>query len=231
LIVKKYNSTLGTFVQQSCNIYFSDAAANFAIDPSGGGQSIAVGTTIAINDIFNDSTSTFLVLERFSTGATIITGNDVTPGPFVSGNQFTISASSSESGTFSTPVTATINGTTVSDFVAAVSAANVPYVSASVNSAGNIVITHSQGGSILLQNVVGTPVTTAGFTDATPFCFPPQSTTNGFVLSNWVTQPDFEYTASDTAPDQDPADGRLWTFRRGDQSTVLLSWIEPFLGV
>jgi hypothetical protein len=224
LVVKKYNSTLGTFVQQSCNIYFSDAAANFAIDPSGGGQSIAVGTTIAINDIYNDSTSTFLVLERFSTGATTITGNDVTPGPFVSGNQFTISASSSESGTFSTPVTATINGTTVSDFIAATSAANVPYVSASVNSAGAIVFTHSQGGTIILRNTVGTPVTTAGFNINVRGVRQRyvSGVASGLFLSNWVGSTTFAYTASNNAPDQDPDNGRLWYYSTTTQVDIMV---------
>jgi hypothetical protein len=32
------------------------------------------------------------------------------------------------------------------------------------------------------------------------------------TLSNWVTTDLFTYTASDTAPDQDPADGRLWFY-------------------
>jgi hypothetical protein len=46
----------------------------------------------------------------------------------------------------------------VADFITAVSAANIPYVSASVNAAGNIVFTHSQGGTIFLSNAVGTPI-------------------------------------------------------------------------
>ena len=63
-----------------------------------------------------------------------------------------------------TPVLATIGGTgTTADFVAAVSAAGVESVSASVSSDGAIVFTHSTGGSIRLTNNVGTPVTTAGF--------------------------------------------------------------------
>jgi hypothetical protein len=92
------------------------------------------------------------------------------------------------------------------------------------------VITHSQGGSILLQNVLGTPVTSAGFTDATPFCRPPSGTTNGIVLSNWVTQPDFEYTASDTAPDQDPADGRLWYYSSVDDCDIMINTSSGWRG-
>jgi hypothetical protein len=46
LIVKKYNATLGTFVQQNCPVYTGDAAANTALDPSGGGTNIPAGTTV-----------------------------------------------------------------------------------------------------------------------------------------------------------------------------------------
>jgi len=224
LIVKKYNSTLGTFVQQSCNVYGNDAAANFAIDPSGGGKTITAGSTYAQVDIYNDSTSTFLLLERYSTGSTIITGDNSAPGPFISGNTFTISASSSESGTFSTPVTATLTGTTVSNFVAAVSAAAVPYVSASVNSAGSIVLTHSQGGTIILINSIGTPVTTAGFNTTVRGIRQRYNNgvAQGLILSNWVGSTTFTYTASDSAPDQDPADGRLWYYSATNQVDIMI---------
>ena len=107
----------------------------------------------------------------------------------------------------------TIGGTgTVSDFIAAVSAANVPHVSASVNSAGNIVFTHALGGTITLAPVTGTPLTAAGFTLATPKARESSTIANTIVLSNFVTEPLFTYTASDNAPDQDPANGRLWYY-------------------
>jgi hypothetical protein len=215
LVVRRYSATLGDWILQDVTMYNNLAGANYALDPSGGGKNIPVGTIIAQSSAQFYLTTpadnfSYIVLQRAALGATIVTGTTV-PTTFINGNSFSIFAT--EAGTTAlsgTSANAVLTGTTPAAFCAAVSAANVPYVSASVNSAGNIVITHSQGGSILLQNVTGTPVTTAGFTDATPFCFPPQSTTNGIVLSNWVTQPDFEYTASDTAPDQDPADGRLW---------------------
>jgi hypothetical protein len=163
-------------------------------------------------------------LERYSTGSTIITGDNSAPGPFISGNTFTISASSSESGTFSTPVTATLTGTTVSNFVAAVSAAAVPYVSASVNSAGSIVLTHSQGGTIILINSIGTPVTTAGFNTTVRGIRQRYNNgvAQGLILSNWVGSTTFTYTASDSAPDQDPADGRLWYYSATNQVDIMI---------
>jgi hypothetical protein len=228
LIVKRYDGTLGEFVQQNCPAYTNDATANFALDPSGGGANIPAGATMAVNP-FNFSegyppSSDVQLLQRFATGATIITGNDITPGPFFVNNTFTISATSAGSATFSTPVTATLLGTTAADFVAAVSAAAVPNVSATINSSGAIVFTHSQGGSIRLINVVGAPVTTAGFSTAVRGVRINyvDAVAQGLLLSNWVGTPTFTYTASDTAPDQDPANGRLWYYSASTVADIMI---------
>jgi hypothetical protein len=220
LKIKKYSTTLGDWVAQTTNAYADDTAAILALDPSGGGKNIPVGTTYAQynasatltvpGEIVN--TFSFEILERTALGATIVTGT-TTPTAFTVGNSFLIYGS--EAGTTAiNEGTATIGGTgTISDFIAAVSAADVPFVSASVNSAGNIVFTHSQGGIIYLENVSGTAITTAGFTDSTALCRPdPQYLPPSLILSNFVTTPEFTYTASGTAPDQNPADGRLWYY-------------------
>ena len=102
------------------------------------------------------------------------------------------------------------------------SAANVPYVSASVNSAGAIVFTHSQGGEITLLNVTGTPVTTAGFTTSTTGVRGSTITNGALVLSNWVGDPTFDYTPSSVAPDQDPADGRLWYYSDVSDADIMI---------
>ena len=214
--VKKYNSTLGTFVLQNCPVYFSDSAADYGLDPSGGGQYIPAGATYAqVNPNGNaPTTAGLLVLERYATGPTIITGDlafTSTATPFTPGDTFTISASAAGSATLSSPVMVEIGGTgTIADFVSAVSAADVPYVSASVNSAGNLVFTHSQGGNIIVTDDTGTPITDAGFN--TTVRGVREGYNNALVLSNWVTTPTFTYTASSTAPDQDPANGRLWYY-------------------
>ena len=220
LVVKKFNSTLGTFVLQTCPVYYNDSSANYGLDPSGGGQYIAAGATYAQYDATpNDGTTPitagFLILERYATGPTIITGDiEFTSAqtPFTPGNTFSMSASAAGSSSTSAFVTVTIGGTgTIADFVSAVSAADLPYVSASVNSAGNLVFTHSQGGTILVDDTSGTPITAAGFNTTVRGCRTSISTAI-LALSNWVTTPTFTYTASDTGPDQDPADGRLWYY-------------------
>jgi hypothetical protein len=228
LIVKKYDSTLGRFVQQNCPGFGNESQANYTLDPSGGGTNIPAGATIAANP-YNfapdyPGTSELTIYQRYATGPTIITGNDTTPGPFFINNTFTISATAAGSPTFSTPVTATLLGTTVSDFVAAVSAAAVPNVSATVNSAGAVVFTHSQGGSIQLVNASGSPITSAGFTTSvrgvrTNYV---NGIATGLMLSNWVGTPTFNYTASNTAPDQDPADGRLWYYSASTVADIMI---------
>jgi hypothetical protein len=237
--VKVYSAALDTFVPQTTNVYDSDDIANFELDPIGGGKNIPVGTTYLQYDnlLFEttpNSNSSFLLLERAALGQTIVTGT-TTPGLngdnlFTAGNQFIISASEAGSTTAGlTPFTVTLSGTSVASFITDISAAGVPYVSASVNSAGNIVFTHSQGGVIYLDNVTGTPVTTAGFvadytllTSAWTTNCRPDVFSGSIVLSNWVTVPTFTYTASDTAPDQDPANGRLWYYSAVDDVDIMI---------
>jgi hypothetical protein len=217
LNLKKYNAALDVFVSQISNVYSFDAEANLALDPTGGGKNIPVGTTYVQYDSTQyattpNSNSSFIIWERVALGATIVTGT-TTPGSgaFTAGNSFNLFPTSA--GSLLTPTyTITLSGTSVASFITDVSAANIPYVSASVNSAGNIVFTHSQGGTIYAQNITGTPLTTAGFTAATPKVHVDQTNTLILDLSNWVGTDLFTYVASDSAPDQDPATGRLWYY-------------------
>jgi hypothetical protein len=195
----------------------------YTTDPSGGGKNIPAGSTYAHANILKNNTSSFTIFERYATGATEITGNDTTPGPFVSGNSFSITAS--QPGTaINTTATVTLAGTTVEDFIAGVSGANIPYVSATVNSAGAVVFTHAAGGTIALINITGTPVTTAGFSTSVRGVRNnyANGVATGLILSNWVGTPTFTYTASDAAPDQDPADGRLWYYSATDQVDIMI---------
>ena len=142
LQIKRYNSTLGAFVLQSCPVYADDAAAIYALDPTSGGQAIPAGTTYAQIDPYNNTTAGFLILERIAPGATVITGSDATP-VFVTSSTFTLAATQPETATVAAAVTVTITGTTSADFVSAVSAAGVENVSADVNEAGQIYFTHA----------------------------------------------------------------------------------------
>jgi Phage tail sheath C-terminal domain len=227
LAVKKYSTLLGTYVQQTCSIYADDSEAIYTLDPSGGGKNIPAGTTVALtNPEFAVPAELGLELfERYSVGATIVTGSTNTPGPFTSGNTFTIAATVPGQAALADAVTVTLGGTTVSAFLTAVSAAVgqstfASYVTATVNSSGAIVFTHSAGGDIVLTPGSGTPLTAAGFTNATPFCR--NGSGSSLILSYWVGTPTFTYTASKTGPDQDPANGTYWYYSATTQADIMI---------
>ncbi len=235
VIVKQYDATIGGFLLRANPIYGSEAEADYSMDPTGGGRNIPVGTIWTQYNsqpeeydegMFNN-TLTFKVYERFQIGSTIIVGGTNTP-VFVNGTEFTLSASGIGNGEMSDPVTVTINGTTAADFVAAVSAANVPYVSASVASNGAIAFIHSAGGVIELQDVSGTPITGASAanfnTDITGVRTNPYG---GIMLSPYQA---LTYTASSLAPDQNPADGRKWYYSATDQVDIMIQDDGEWMG-
>jgi hypothetical protein len=162
------------------------------------------------NELPYNSTYTLQVFERAKAGATVVTGATSTP-VVTSGDQFTITTSIANSGSLTNTVTVTVNGNTTADFITAVSSAGLAHVIATVNSSGAIVLTQTQGGVILLQEVTGTPVADAGFTTSTIGCrtIVDDNLASYLQLSSWVP---LVYTASDVAPDQDPADGTYWYY-------------------
>jgi hypothetical protein len=236
LKVKKYSAALDVFVSQTSPVYADDAQAIFNLDPTGGGKNIPVGTTYTQYNSLASTTSpnansAFLLLERAALGATIVTGTTTPTGlAFTPGDSFELQAT--EAGTATINIaTVTIAGTgTVANFISAVSLANIPYVSASVNSAGRIVFTHSQGGTIFVGPDVGTPLTTAGFSVNTTYVRAEPLGGGFLVLSNWVTSPLFTYTASDNAPDQNPANGRLWYYSTVDEADIMIQENGAWLG-
>jgi hypothetical protein len=234
IAIKRYNSTLDTFVLQSCPVYASPAAALYGIDPSGGGTNIPAGSTYAnLSATPSNPTAGYEIWERYASGPTIITGSDLTPGPFVNGNTFTVRATQAGSSSASATATATIVGTTVDAFLTAFSeacgtAGISSFVSATQNAAGAIVFTHSQGGDIILDDVTGSPVATAGISTSVRGVH--LNSLGDFVLSNWVTAPTFTYTASDTAPGQDPIDGTLWYYSSATQVDIMIQNDGAWMG-
>jgi len=225
LSMKEYSATLGEWVSKSVGIYTSLGAAFGALDPTGG-RNIPVGTLIAIpNRLLLDTTPNdsfaFTIYECQTLGQLVVTGTVANP-TFGVGDSFSLQASGI-TGSLGSATTVTIGGTgTVADFISAVSAANIPYVSAEVDSSGNIALVHSLGGWITALNVNNTPLTDAGFTAATPKITTSSTTTGQLVLMNFVEAPEFTYTASTVAPDQDPADGTLWYYSTASEADIMI---------
>jgi hypothetical protein len=227
--VNVFSTVLDTFIEQNCPAFSNDRTAIFALDPTGGGRNIPVGSTYVQYDSLSYLTTpldtfAFTILQRFALGATEVTGTTVVSAgtPFTVGNTFRILATVAGSNTNNVSI-ATIGGTgTAGDFIAAVSAADVPFVSARINSAGNIVFVHSQGGRIILQTQTGNPITTAGFSTSTPKARQADPNPAQLSLSNWVGSPLFTYDAGAVEPDQDPADGRLWYYSSVSDADIMI---------
>lgn len=232
VVFKRYDAALGAWVAQSTPAYLDDIAALYGLSPGAGGANLAVNRTYisydALSEGSNNATMVFEILQRVATGATVITGNELMTGtPFAVGNQFTLSATAAGQSALNT-ATVTIGGTgTAADFVAAVSAANVPHVSASVDSDGFMVFVHSQGGTIYLDNITGqgTPIADAGFTSVTPGVrvdTQVSPTPGGVILSNWGAYPAVTYTASASEPTVSPTNGTLWYYSTATEADIMI---------
>ena len=224
ILVKRYDSVVGSFINQTAPIYENDQSANAALDAIGGGQNITSGTLYVQYNTTPETTGsglnntlTLRVFERLTQGSTVILGSVVSP-TFTVGNQFTIETSQPNTGDLTAPVTATIGGTgSAADFVTAVSAANVPGVRAEIAPTGEVVLIQQSGGVIVLKNETGTPVAAAGFdSSVTGVRTGPEG---AVILSNWVP---LTYVASPTAPGQTPENGRKWFFAAPDQIDIMI---------
>ena len=239
MIVEKYNTVLGAWIAQAAPVYEDDWSANAALDATGGGKNIPAGTTYTQYNVdpatstvgaypYN-STYTLQVFERDPAGATIVTGTTSTP-TFTNGDQFTVTTSTANSTTLTSTVTVTVNGTDAAAFVTAVSSAGLPNVVATVSSTGAIILTQSIGGVILLQDVGSdTAVSDAGFTTSTTGCrnVVVNNQEEYLQLSGWIP---LVYTASATAPDQDPANGRYWYYSTTSQVDIMIQGGSGWVG-
>ena len=183
----------------------------------------------------NAALGSYSIFKRQNAGATSITGlSALGSNPFTNSETFTIResirpsdhSSSSTYGTFDSTVTVTLGGTSADDFVTAVAAAGLLYVSASYDRVADVVtMTHSDGGDFRMNDVSGTPVADAGFGSANASTYGAAIDTTGTKVANLYTIPGgafgsdevmasnwgtLVYEASATAPTADPSDLTLW---------------------
>lgn len=215
VVVKKYNSSTEVWTTVSAPLYENDRTALKTIDAAGGGLNVTADSLYVQYDATEADNATYKVYKRYTTGELSVTSSDTAP-TFTNGNTFTIQASAKNSTTLTTAVTASLGGTTAADFVAAFNAANVANTVASVV-AGAVRIKHTQGGVIYLKDTSGTPVADAGFTAALDQVR--AGNDSNVILSNYVP---LTYTASATAPTQDPADGTYWYHSATNEVDIMI---------
>lgn len=186
-VVKKYDSVAGVWTTINAPLYANNTDAIEAYMGTGDASNIVTGVVYVQFDIDNDSTGTFKINYWEGEVPLVVTGTDTTP-TVTSGDSFTINN-----------ITVTINASTTAGFIAAVSAANIPNVSARVASSGALEIVHALGEDLVLYDDNGTPLVDIGIAEG--------------LTSNWST---LSYEASQGTPSDIPADDTLWY----DTSTV-----------
>ncbi len=216
LSVKEYNADAGTWSRLAVPVYATEEAALYGLDPASGGFGIGADTIFAKYELFNSTLAGVRLFYRATAGATRVTGS-VPSGLFTSGNKFTLRATNVGDDTLAS-YTITLGGTTTADFVAAVAAANIPYVSAETTAAGAITFVHSEGGNIELAAIAGqgTPLTTAGFNTSNMRV----KADGSLVLSNFST---LVYTVSLYEPYQAPVDGTHWYYGSATSVDIMIN--------
>jgi hypothetical protein len=133
--------------------------ANWPTKVTGSWSGAATGPTFISGD-------TFSVQVSIAGSATLTTAVSLTLG--TASTTTTTTTSATTSATTSTPATtAAPSGVTAISFVNLINMSGIPNLTAQLESTGAITLIHALGGVIVLKNVSGTPLTTAGITATT----------------------------------------------------------------
>lgn len=168
LVFGQYNTSIGSFVNKNCVSSSSDQEINSKLD-STGGQNIEAGTLYAqySSDTFN-FVHPLRLFRRSSSGPSVFVGGVV--NPVISANAtFTVKVSIPGNNQLSSSYTVTMPASPAThnayNFTAAWTAAGIPHTTATVASSGAIVLTHTSGGIIILDDggAETSAVTQAGF--------------------------------------------------------------------
>ena len=228
IVIKKYSSETDTWTLIDAPLYDSAASAVYAVDQFGGGAGISYGTIFVKSTKFENGVI-YSPRMRVVQGKTTVTGTSLASTvQFQAGSdQFNLAYSVLGSNVLQSQIVL-VAGSTPSDFVAAVLAANIPNVTANFDTlTRKISITHTLGGVLQLRDLVGTPLTTAGITNTNELVDVVDVSTNTMEVSNFTT---FAYTYSTNIPYKAPADGTMWYFNNPLEVDIMVNDIGGWKG-
>jgi len=218
--IKEYNSNLQSWVLQTAPVFSGESAAIYGLDPQGGGAQITAGQVIALSDALVAGTGTVKLLRKNVTGKLKITGRTPSvPLTFVVGNSFTLLVTVPGTSELA-QATITLTGTTAASLVSQIQAANLPNFVAAVEASGAISLTHLAGGLFAWQQLVGTPLASAGLNSATHVR---EVRIGGATFYQASPFAELTYTYSFTAPYTNPKDGTLWYYSNPLEVDVMIS--------
>ena len=189
--VKKWNAVTSLWDNVDAPLYANNTAAIGALDATSGGANIPVGTLYVEYDVNTLSELNFRIMERTGVGASSTTGTK----DDTAGKSYDFDIAYSKAGATATLSNITVTtATDLNDVVLAInSAATDGLVSATINSLGNIVISHTQGGELYITNNTGNIFIDTGIVA---------------YVSNWEAWD--LYQASVNPPTAKTVNGALW---------------------
>ena len=273
IVTKLYSSASASFSTVASPLYASHNSAIYNLDAANGGTALTVGTLYAQYNITEqkivttdgsqvDTTKNVgdMQLFRYEGGKTVITSR-LTSHSFTGSETFTISESRKNQAAMSTPISITMSGTTADTFIAdingkvdasaaASSTTKLINIKASKLTTGEIVIEHTLGGDIRMNNTgTGDVLGDAGFgtSQAHPYGgytansstlvdnlyvapagdTEDSSTGSEVIATNWKR---LSYTASTSTPNNEPADGTLWYDTNIDVADIMAHNGTTFVG-
>ena len=189
-VISKYNAVTAAWTAQTVNLAMNDWSIDSSLDATGG-QAITAGTIygqynqyVNLSGTGNNVTSPTFIFEKAAEGPTICIGSETDFAINLNYSlasallyvQTSVPNTSSLSSTYSVTIP---DNCTPTQFVTAWSSQNIEYTSAEVNSDGAVVLTHTEGGQIILNDFIQTTgankgksagiLTQAGFTVSTDF--------------------------------------------------------------
>lgn len=154
-VVSVFSTATNSFISKTVSSQTSDWAACANLDATGG-QTIPAGTIYGQYSYDgNIPSSPYYLWERLAAGATVITGSVVSPeftsGPYTLDVEVSVPGSATLSSVYTISLA---DNTDATDFVAAWQTAGILYTTATLNTDGAIVLTHTKGGVIVLNDFV-----------------------------------------------------------------------------
>ena len=240
-VVKQWSTTAGAWNTVKAPVYASVAAATYALDKTGGGANIPVGTVFVESnyDHGDDSSTTSPIIANYKLyRRAAVSPTRITSAPggtnvvFESSATVTLSIEATDAGSsaYSAPITIeiTAGGDGLDKLVQAINNAGIPNVSATLNeivvdTSYSVTISHATGGEIRftdLNNVLGEAGFVSGTTDnfyELDSTIEPSGATH--KASSWKP---LTFTASTTQPTTTPANGQLWYSSIVDQVDIMV---------
>lgn len=241
--VKQWNDETKIWDSISSPLYPTAQDALVDLDKTGGGSNLAIGDLYIQTNVAGDASplATFKVFKRAAVGATTITTSAVTPANFTDGLTYKLEISSTSPGanTFSahsiTWLAAATGADTANNLATAITSANIPYVSASVDGQDRIVIKHSNGGEMKLKDDVSSAAPALNALGISPYNISTGSGTRfiadepgvdnniapvEYRASNWEV---LSYTPSNNAPSNAAVQGQLWYNSTIDEADIMIN--------